>query len=527
LIGIGTFSNMFFLLGMANPSMQVALGGISWESAPYIAKTLIGIHSCTNRSFNIARHLLENRLLLNFSAINTSITTTVTHCRMILKRSDVQTWQALPVAPRLRVFVNESYELVPIRNGTQFYSHFLLVFDQERHRFHVEPQQLVGIEESDNPNAATGVGLVIKFSLVFRSIGASEQFVVIRQSVKRAASLSLLPLLFFIPAVLLFFWKRSEAHSISVLNEAQTLPIYIENVVVLTCAGFTELLRLFVFVPLDQLHLICGLNLQFLCVIPGIGLRLWLHSILNDRLYHMDFIMFAFLSLFFVIFWPGLISVISPLLFGSFRGLGLFRSLVLFFSYSVSLYIFSRVFGVAFIVWGSEPGKSWFVRDRNKVISRPHFAAMIVYGIFGAVIFYPFVPYAFAFIDQNVDFDPLLLFSIFVGFSAYSAFFGLLRTVHRIHNLGPSWHDDHIRMQTVSVVLIVGMCFYENDFIGEIKSFDLLGLSFRLSIALTAGAAVFTFGTFGSYLLSLFFVVHTIVNERVPHETLSKADDIS
>jgi hypothetical protein len=85
-------------------------------------------------------------------------------------------------------------------------------------------------------------------------------------------------------------------------------------------------------------------------------------------------------------------------------------------------------------------------------------------------------------------------------------------------------------MQALPAVLIVAACFYHGDIIEQIRSLDLIGLGFRFAIALVAGAAVFTFGTFGSYLFSLVFAVRTIVKQRVTcdgpnHESTIPASD--
>jgi hypothetical protein len=64
-------------------------------------------------------------------------------------------------------------------------------------------------------------------------------------------------------------------------------------------------------------------------------------------------------------------------------------------------------------------------------------------------------------------------------------------------------------------------CLFYGNILTQIRSLDVIGLSFRATIAVALSAAACSFGTFGSYFPSFLFVLYTIVKPHLTTATIN------
>jgi hypothetical protein len=288
----------------------------------------------------------------------------------------------------------------------------------------------------------------------------------------------------------------------------------------LSCVGLTELVRYFIlslfydkysFTPFIVLNV--GIISSFLAAY----LRVWIARTIGTILFDHDFINFVYLQLTFGSQFLIAASLVGYFIFGAFRRVRWIVIPVQFLGPSWAAYAFARGIGLPFLTISRPNHMTWFRVVTDKPSSSFSFVGFLLYGIGGVFILRPMGKLVVDWLYGESPFDATCILLHGIVFTAYAAFFGLWKTIHRLRTAKSSWHDDHIRMQFFpSLGLMIGMAVYV-FWVKKLYVFDILGMVYSGITIFATGVVAISWGTFGSYLPSLLFVYFVIVKPHYVH----------
>jgi hypothetical protein len=212
--------------------------------------------------------------------------------------------------------------------------------------------------------------------------------------------------------------------------------------------------------------------------------------------------------------------VVSTFVFDAFRGLSFRAYFVLCVGYVCASFTTARTPGLIItkIIKASE--HRWFVADHQKPWVTPNFFGIVVYGLFAVLPLHPLIPHVLDWVFGEVLIDLKWIVTCVGVYIASVAFFGLLRTIQRLHTGKGLWQDDHILMHMLPAMFLLADGAIWAFFVKQLWIFDLNGLAF-CGIAICAVATIaLAFGTMASYGPSFMFVYVAIIK---PHSKVEVA----
>jgi hypothetical protein len=475
-----------------------------------------GIHTCLNKSLQIEHSLRESRLIIPFNS-----TYFIPHCSMWLTNLQIDSWNSLletPDIPFYRFYVNESYRVVPLSNGTHFFTHFTIVIDKEFGRrepkFNVIPQNLMRFAGEENPLKHPGFYVNFSFSEVIEDVSEGGESVRVELI---PITWVLFSLLLFLPAVWLFWINHTKFLSVPQFTDIHAQPTFYQNLAFFTASGQTEVLRLWALTLLAdraRITYTTFLNYGLLAAILPSLFRVWVARKSGELMFHADFSGFIHISSCFTNAPLIFAVIVSSHIFGALRGLPLFHYLVLVPGYVTASYVTARSPGLAFLAAFPQSRRPWFVKKKERQWTLPS-PTEFAFGAVGTLILRPLISHALAWLYGEVVLDIGRIAFWVTAYSAWDAFGGMLRTVRRLNNGKGLWQDDHIFVHAIPALLLPAEVVWTAFWVRGLHIADFAGVAFCGLTAGAFGAMALVFGTMASFGVSFVFVYVALMRNHV------------
>jgi hypothetical protein len=428
---------------------------------------------------------------------------------MLLNDDNIDTWNPIitkPTTPYYRFYVNGVRRHVPVHNGTHFFTSFALNMLSESD-FNVSGQNPIKIEKTDDPTIR---GIPFNFSVTYTVSSYISSTPPIRDTT--SISWAICSLLLFIPTAFLFMLNKAKFVSVPLLTDARTLPDFHANLNFFTCAGLIEYLRLWLFAIFSNVSSRSTFaSLGLLATFPIAALHASFVRKTGYYLNEIDLGMYSILGLIVLGVMPDGIAFISRLLFDSFRGPTLAQFFVLNCLCGWSLILTARL-GARMALIAVTKRQPWFTDNPVKKSSDTGFFYIAGYAAVVGLLLHPLVVHLVDWVFEDAPLDFNWLLTLVTIYCAFAAFFGLMRTFHRLSAGRGVWTDDHILLHAIPGVAIAGDVVIRAFAVKNLGLDDAIGMAFCGAAALTLLTAVVAFGSTASFVSSFSFVYVAIIS---------------
>jgi hypothetical protein len=445
------------------------------------------------------------------------------HCTLWLTNPEIARWKSIaakPSAPYYHFFVNGCMQQLPVLNGSEFFTQWLVVIDLNVDdfcpRFEVAGVFSQPIVEQTDPRLRSGCYANFTFLFKYDSLAPQTP----AQKVQTTSiSVTFLSILFLIPTSILFYVNKPKFVSVCQLIDTKTLPLDIDNLQFFASAAVCELLHLFILCVLTLrmgISIVLFLNILIFIAGPVAYLRVWLSRVAGNYLSTTDFTAYIFVPAGMGATMPFVLTYAESWLFGSFKGFPWWTVAIFATVYLGAANVAADSFGI-FAYSMIEPPRTpcWFHKPgpdtKYHLFSIPWF---IAYGIGGAALLCPVAQHVLDWGFGEVTCDLNFITTSAILCLSYASFCGLYRTIHRLKTGRGNWHDDHVVAQLFILPWLLFFILYYVFVVKGLLVLDIVGIAAVAVQAFAVLTGALVFGTGGSYLVSFVFVYFAVIK---PH----------